>query len=1071
MTPTYSFNVYALPPAVTAVGFLLLGVVVLIRERASRLSRALFFVQLAVSLWLCGLTAMYCATNEAVAMWWARLHFLAIPFMPSTIYLASVVVMGIYARRKRLIWAGLLLSAFFSAAALGSDVLVAGVHRYWWGYYPRYGWLGIPYLVFFFGLGLANLRDYWVEYRKAEPGTHKLRLRALLIAFNFAYLGSVDYLPCYGVALYPFGYLPVFVCLVLTARVAQRYRLVDIVPAFAANEIIATMADPLAVCDADGRIRVVNQALCATLGYTQQELLGERIERLAGADAGGVERLRQLLLPGTARDEETVLRTQAGEPVAVSTSLSPLQDGARNRLGTVLIARDVREQKRAEAALRESEEKYRTILTNIEDSYYEVDLAGNFTFFNRSLCRALGYSADELMGMNYQRYTGPEKVATLYEVFNRVYRTGAPQRLFDWGIICKDGTKRIVEASVSLIRDDAGRACGFRGMVHDVTERKQAEKKTAALLDIAKDISGTLSLEEILERVRRRTAEVLPCSAVLTIYRQPGRDVFRIISHYGVATTLPAEIQSLEFSSDTAGGRLARGETIVVNDLSDMPKAMALDLRWPNNRNSASVDDLSNMPETMAQLCARFGFATLVAAPLRVADRRLGALVALRTQADGPFKPDQIDLCAGIAGQLAVAIEAVELYRAQQEEAQLATALAHVGQALISSVDTPVLLNRLCELTVEVLQCDWSHTWLLRSHEDACVLMSGHGYSAEQWEALRVVRVPRAVIAALLSRLARQAVLQFQTAESPELSFLALAPQTDVTVVLYMALRRGDEIMGVHVAGYSGRQEPFSALQVEIARGMGQLASLALENGRLVEELERANRLKSDFVATMSHELRSPLNVIIGYNDLTLEGAFGDLTQEQRETLDRVRRSAHELLELINTTLSLSRLDTDRQPLDVREVVIADLVGELDAETREAQQRKPNVRMVWEMPSDLPQLHTDPVKLKVVLKNLVANAMKFTEEGTVTLRAAPHDGGVQFDVTDTGIGIPLEARKVIFEPFRQADSSTTRRYGGVGLGLYIVRRLLDLLGGRVTAESEVGLGSTFSVWVPLRIEP
>jgi signal transduction histidine kinase len=126
--------------------------------------------------------------------------------------------------------------------------------------------------------------------------------------------------------------------------------------------------------------------------------------------------------------------------------------------------------------------------------------------------------------------------------------------------------------------------------------------------------------------------------------------------------------------------------------------------------------------------------------------------------------------------------------------------------------------------------------------------------------------------------------------------------------------------------------------------------------------------------------------------------------------------------------------------------------------------------MVWDLPSDLPQLHTDPIKLKVVLKNLIANAVKFTERGSVTVRAERHDGGVQFDVSDTGIGVPPEARKIIFEPFRQADSSTTRRYGGVGLGLYIVRRLLDLLGGSVTAESEVGRGSTFRVWVPIRIE-
>jgi PAS domain S-box-containing protein len=1045
MTPTYSFNVYALPPAVTVVALLLVCVAALIRERASRVSVAFLFVQLAVSLWLSGHAAMYCATSEGNAIWWARFHFLGLPFIPSTIYLFSTIAMGIYARRKTLVWIGCLLSVLFAAAALYSDLLLAGVYRYWWGYYPRYGWLGIPFLVFFFGLALANLRDYWVEYHKAAPGTHKLRLRALFIAFSIAYLGGLDYLPTYGVPLYPFGYLPVFVCLALMARAIQRYRLVDIVPAFAANEILATMADPLAVCDADGRIRVVNQALCVTLGYTQQELLGERIERLAGADSGGVEHLRQLLSAGTARNEEMVLRTQGGEPVAVSISLSPLQDRDRNRVGTVLIARDMRERKRAEGALRESEEKYRIILTSIEDGYYEVDLAGNFTFFNDSLCRAMGYPAGELMGMNYRQYTDPEKAAPVYEVFNRVYRTGEPQRLFDWGIARKDRTKRFAEASVTLIRDDAGQARGFRGVVRDVTERRQAEEKTEALLQIAKDISGTLSLDEILERVQRRTAQVLPCTAVLTTYGHPVGDVFRIISHYGIATTLPAEVKSLEFSSADLEGRVSRGETVVVNDLSDMTEAAA-------------------------QLCARFGLATLVAVPLRVADRRLGALVALRTQADGPFKPDQIDLCAGIASQLSVAIEAVELYRAQQEEAQMATALAQVGPALISSVDTPVILNRLCQLTTEVLQCDWSHTWLLRPEEDACVLMSGHGHAAEQWESLRVVKVPRAVIVAPLDRLARQEVIQFQTAESPDQPLLALAPQVGATAVLCIALRRGDEVMGVHVAGYRGREEPFTALQERTARGIGQLASLALENGRLVEELERANRLKSDFVATMSHELRTPLNVIIGYNDLALEGVFGDLTQEQHETLDRVRRSALELLELINTTLSLSRLDTDRQPLDVREVAIPDLIDELDTETREARARKPNVRMVWDLPSDLPQLHTDPIKLKVVLKNLIANAVKFTERGNVTVRAEPHGGGVQFDVSDTGIGVPPEVRKIIFEPFRQADSSTTRRYGGVGLGLYIVRRLLDLLGGSVTVESEVGRGSTFSVWVPIRIE-
>jgi PAS domain S-box-containing protein len=469
-------NVYAVPLAVTLLGLLLVGVAGLIHERASRVSVAYFCINSAVGVWLSGLVGMYCAASESDAIWWAKFHFLGVAFIPTTIYLFSVVAMGIYARRETLVWTGFLLSAFFAAVAISSDALVAGVYHYWWGYYSRYGWLGTPFLVFFFGLALANLRDYWVEYHKAEPGTHKLRLRSLLIAFGIAYLGGLDYLPGHGVALYPFGYVPVFVCLVLMARAIRHYRLVDIVPAFAANEILATMADPLAVCDADDRIRVVNQALCTTLGYTQQELLGERIESLAGADADGVERLRQLLSTGTAHNEEAAFHTKGGEPVAVRISLSPLQDRDRSRVGTVLVAHDTRERKRADDALRESEEKYRTILANVTDGYYEVDLAGNFTFFNDRTCQALGYSADELMGMNYRQYADPEKAPALYKAFNEVYQTSTPKRFVDWHLIRKDGSKLLAEASVSLVRDSNGQPRGFRGTVRDATARKQTEE-------------------------------------------------------------------------------------------------------------------------------------------------------------------------------------------------------------------------------------------------------------------------------------------------------------------------------------------------------------------------------------------------------------------------------------------------------------------------------------------------------------------------------------------------------------------------------------------------------------------
>jgi signal transduction histidine kinase len=282
---------------------------------------------------------------------------------------------------------------------------------------------------------------------------------------------------------------------------------------------------------------------------------------------------------------------------------------------------------------------------------------------------------------------------------------------------------------------------------------------------------------------------------------------------------------------------------------------------------------------------------------------------------------------------------------------------------------------------------------------------------------------------------------------------------------MFIALRRGGDIFGGLSVGYRERTEPFSPQQERIARGLAQLASLALENARLVEELEGANRVKSEFVATMSHELRTPLNSIIGYNELLLDGEFGPVTSNQSDILRRVSRSADELLDLINTTLDMSRLEAGRVLLDLRDVRPATLLAELDNETS-ALQTRPEVACLWEIAPDLPTLHTDPMKFKVIVKNLLTNALKFTERGTVTLTARPHRQGVEIRVADTGPGIPASALPYIFEAFRQADSSSTRRHGGVGLGLYIVRRLLDVLGGDVTVDSVEGRGTTFTLWFP-----
>jgi signal transduction histidine kinase len=399
-----------------------------------------------------------------------------------------------------------------------------------------------------------------------------------------------------------------------------------------------------------------------------------------------------------------------------------------------------------------------------------------------------------------------------------------------------------------------------------------------------------------------------------------------------------------------------------------------------------------------------------------------------------------------------------------QEQAEVSAALARIGHELISSLDTPVILERLCQLTAEELGAESSQTLLWQPHEDVYVPVAAYGVSAEERELSQLLRVPRRHLAGMLASLERDDVVEAGAGPHDVLP-TEWRRQVGIAMQVFLAFRRGQEIIGVQVASWRTQAPPLTPKQHRIGRGIAQLGSMALANARLVEELERADQLKSDFVASMSHELRTPLNLIIGYGDLLLDGAFGATTSEQTDTLQRIAKSSRELLQMIEATLDLSRLETKKVPLDLGDTTLADLLTDLDVETR-PWRAKPAVEFIWSIPPRNLPLCTDTVKLKLVLKNLIGNAAKFTSCGTVTVAAQPVGEGVEFSVTDTGIGIAPDAQAVIFEPFRQADRSVAATYGGVGLGLYIVRRLLDLLGGIVAVESAVGRGSTFRAWVP-----
>lgn len=235
-------------------------------------------------------------------------------------------------------------------------------------------------------------------------------------------------------------------------------------------------------------------------------------------------------------------------------------------------------------------------------------------------------------------------------------------------------------------------------------------------------------------------------------------------------------------------------------------------------------------------------------------------------------------------------------------------------------------------------------------------------------------------------------------------------------------------------------------------------------------ELEKASRLKSEFLAAMSHELRTPLNVIIGYSSLMRERIYGELSDAQDETLQKVYSTSQHLLALINDVLDLSKIEAGKMPLHIDGIDLNAMITEL-SETVMPMVRKKKLDYRTEFGPDVPRIFTDPTKLKQILLNLLSNAIKFTAGGTVNVRTMLLESGdrVQIAVTDSGIGIRPEYLDVIFEDFRQLDQSHTREYGGTGLGLSITKNLLSLLGGTITVESKFGDGSRFTVELPVRL--
>ena len=402
--------------------------------------------------------------------------------------------------------------------------------------------------------------------------------------------------------------------------------------------------------------------------------------------------------------------------------------------------------------------------------------------------------------------------------------------------------------------------------------------------------------------------------------------------------------------------------------------------------------------------------------------------------------------------------------REKEEEAEITASLLQVSETLSAHVNEPDLLVRLTRVAVETVGCDWGTTFALDEQRGTYRLAGLFGEPPGVREEIEAVEFDANNLP-LVRVLAPGRLIELADAREQDLVPPALLERWKVASELIAPISMGGRVVGALNLAHCERRGPFSFRERRLAQGIVHATALALANSTLIQNLRAANKLRSEFVSTMSHELRTPLNAILGFAQIAQDA---DLEQrERRGMLERIESAGRELLRLIEDTLVMGRLEAGRDRVELETVQLPLLWEELQRECM-ALPRKPSVALEWGELHATTTVVTDPRKLTIMIRNLVHNALKFTESGWVRAEMAVERSTLVLRVRDTGIGIGPRDQQVVFEMFRQADGSDTRRYGGTGLGLHIVRRFAEQLGGSVSLDSTPNVGSCFTVTLPLQ---